>query len=66
MSYLLSIVEQEYYQRYKDNHKKYADWLGKELGYTKMEHWYNIKWDLINNNYGGGLLYYYNEAKKKV
>ena len=24
------------------NHKKYLLWLGKKLGYTNMEDWYNI------------------------
>jgi len=42
------------------NHKLYADWLGKELGYTEVEHWYNITQNIINDNYGCGLLGYYN------
>jgi hypothetical protein len=41
-----------------ENHKKYAIWLGKKLGYTKMEHWYNITLIIICDNYGSGLLYH--------
>ena len=35
----------------KENQKKYIIWLGKKLGYTKMEDWYKISWyDFIMNN----------------
>jgi very-short-patch-repair endonuclease len=39
-----------------ENQKKYAKWLGKLLGYTKLEDWYNISYYIIKNNHGGGLL----------
>ena len=39
-----------------ENHVKYANWLGKKLGYTKMEDWYQIKTKDIHNNHGRGLL----------
>ena len=48
------------YWKNKENHKKYIEWLGKELGYTTMEDWYNISVKSIHNNYGCGLLRYYN------
>lgn len=41
------------------NHKIYAVWLGKELGYTEPEHWYNITRHIINKNYGRTLFKYY-------
>ena len=39
-----------------ENHKIYADWLGKQLGYKNMNDWYEINGNNINDNYGGGLL----------
>jgi len=45
------------------NHKIYAIWLGKELGYKEMEDWYKITLERINNNFGGGLVgKYYNSS----
>ena len=38
------------------NHKIYMKWLGKKLGYTCMEDWYNISKKDFKDNYGGGLL----------
>ena len=38
------------------NQRAYADWLGKILGYTKMEHWHKITANIIKDNYGGGIL----------
>ena len=53
-------VKSNYWQN-KENHKKYMDWLGKELGYTTMEDWYKITQKDITDNYGGGLINrYYN------
>jgi very-short-patch-repair endonuclease/ABC-type Zn uptake system ZnuABC Zn-binding protein ZnuA len=44
-----------------NNHKRYAEWLGNELGFTEPEHWYKITQNSINNNHGCGLLgIYYN------
>jgi very-short-patch-repair endonuclease len=39
-----------------NNHKKYAEWLGNELGYTEAAHWYNITVQIINDKYGRSLL----------
>jgi hypothetical protein len=39
-----------------ENHKKYAIWLGEELGYKNMDEWYGITGDVINKNYGSGLI----------
>jgi hypothetical protein len=30
----------------KENRRRYFDWCGKELGYTKMEDWYAAKTSL--------------------
>ena len=47
--------------------KEYMEWLGKELGYTTMEHWYKITINDINQNYGSGLLSnYYNTSPIKL
>jgi len=36
----------------KTNHKKFFDWLGKQLEFKSLEHWYNItKLDI--NKHGG-------------
>jgi hypothetical protein len=47
-----------------ENHKIYAEWLGKKLGYKKYEDWYNLTAPLIQNNYGSGILskYYKNSS----
>jgi very-short-patch-repair endonuclease len=42
-----------------NNRKEYAEWLGKILGYTEPEDWYNISYDIIKNNCGRGILGYY-------
>ncbi len=45
----------------KQNHKLYAEWLGKILEYKEMDDWYKLNNNLISNNYGMGLLTrYYN------
>jgi hypothetical protein len=46
----------------EDNHRKYADWLSKELGHKSIEDWYNTSRDDIRNCYGGGLMHYYNNS----
>ena len=40
----------------KENHKIYADWLGKQLGYKTKEDWYKINTGIINKTYGSGLI----------
>ena len=45
-----------------NNCKLFADWLGKKLGYTELEHWYNIKGDIIIDNDGNGILQIYNNS----
>ena len=45
------------------NHKRYAKWLGKKLGYKEPKDWYQITLKLVHNNYGAGLLVtYYNDS----
>ena len=46
----------------KNNHKKYLQWLGKELNYIKLEDWYKIKTKIFKKYYGGSLLNYYNDS----
>ncbi len=48
-----------------ENHKKYANYLGQILKYTKMEDWYNIIGDDISNNNGCGLSHYYDDSPIK-
>tara|TARA_B100001996_G_scaffold27295_1_gene20949 strand:+ start:141 stop:2144 length:2004 start_codon:yes stop_codon:yes gene_type:complete len=46
------------------NRKKYVKWLGKKLGYTTLEDWYQVGALDIENNKGGGLLnHYYNSSR---
>ena len=48
-----------------ENHIKFANWLGGKLGYTKMDDWYKITTQVINENCGGGLLgTKYNDSTK--
>ena len=44
-----------------ENHKIYAEWLGKKLGYTNMDDWYKITMKDFHNNYGHTMMAnYYN------
>ena len=43
-----------------ENQRLYCDWLSSELNYKKIEDWYNITQQIINNNKGSGLLDKYN------
>jgi len=38
------------------NQKSYADWLGKELNYTRYEDWYDVTLQQIIDKGGGGLV----------
>lgn len=38
------------------NQRKFFDWLGKKLGYTHLDDWYNITKDQIDKHGGAGLL----------
>ena len=40
----------------KENHVKYANWLGDTLGYKKRDDWYKINAKVIHDNYGCGLI----------
>jgi hypothetical protein len=55
----ISGVPQNYWKNI-DNQKRYAIWLGETLGYTKMEHWYDITRKLIIQNAGSGILAVFN------
>lgn len=46
--------------------KVYMHWLGKELGYTNLEDWYQINSDIINDNYGSGLMHQYNGSPSLI
>lgn len=39
-----------------NNRIKFVSWLGKELGYASMEHWYQLTTDVISKHGGRGLL----------
>lgn len=41
------------------SHRKFVEWLGKELNFKTMEDWYNISQADIKQHGGGGLLHYY-------
>jgi len=43
----------------RNNHKRYINWLTKELGYRKHEDWYDISANIIYKNNGRGILKYY-------
>jgi hypothetical protein len=45
-----------------ENHKIFAEWLGKTLGYSTQNDWYRITADIIHENNGQGLMrnYYKN------
>ena len=44
------------------NRKQYANWLGRILGYTCPEHWYQVTFRLVVDNRGAGLLRYYSNS----
>jgi hypothetical protein len=47
------------------NHKKFADWLGEEVGFKNKSDWYNITLEVIQKNNGGGLIgKYYNDSPR--
>ncbi len=50
------------YWRDPANRRLYMRWLGKQLGYTRPEHWYRLTQDDFHTHSGGGLLgvYYRN------
>ena len=38
------------------NQRAYLEWLGKELGYSKREDWYKVRWRDFLDNYGSTLV----------
>jgi hypothetical protein len=40
----------------EEHRRQYAEWLGRKLGYEKIEDWYNIEQFHFVNNYGNALL----------
>jgi hypothetical protein len=55
----------------EDNCINYMKWLGKELGYTREEDWYQITSDILRKNYGNGMVnnsrkYAYYDILKKI
>ena len=62
----VSGVPTNYWNNIK-NRKIYMEWLGKELGYTCMEDWYEITRIDFINNYGSGMFNsYYNYSLRKL
>ncbi|MBI2757063.1 MAG: hypothetical protein HYX49_00115 [Chloroflexi bacterium] len=50
------------------NRRRYMDWLGNKLGYTKMEDWYGVTGEDFRKNYGASLLerYYKNSYQRTI
>jgi len=44
----------------------FLDWLGKKLGYTKKEDWYQISIKEIVDNGGTGLLFHFDKSPQKL
>ena len=40
----------------EENHKRYAIWLGRKLGFKKMEDWYQVTTKDFTNNHGTTIL----------
>jgi hypothetical protein len=51
-------VERGFWQS-RENQRKYMDWLGNELAYSKMEDWYQIKTDDVYSRNGISLVKQY-------
>jgi len=45
-----------------ENRKRYLQWLGKKLGYKRLEDWYRVRGADFAHNYAGGLLMMYGSA----
>ena len=41
---------------------EYIEWLGKQLGFSKLSDWYNINGQVFKKNYGSGLIIKYNDS----
>lgn len=41
---------------------EYIEWLGKQLGFSKLNDWYNINGQVFKENYGSGLIIKYNDS----
>lgn len=50
----------------KENHKKFFDWLQNELGYKRMDDWYNVTKEDICKNVGASVLNKYNDSPSKA
>ena len=49
------------------NQRRYMDWLGRELGFAKLEDWYQVTGDDFRNNYGESLIVrYYNNCFQRA
>ena len=62
--YKFSVASNGYWDKI-ENKQEYANDLGKHLGYTKMEHWYQITKQKISEYYGSGLLDRYNNSPQQ-
>ena len=50
----------------KENHLKFFNWLGIQLGYKHLDDWYNLTTKDIQRHGGIGLLHYYNSSPSKA
>jgi len=44
----------------------YISWLGKKLGYNKLEDWYKVSQKDFTSNYGSGMMYRYNHSPIQI
>ena len=52
--------------KHQNNQRAYMDWLGKKLGFSKMEDWYNITRKDFRENNGVTLLNLYQNSPQKI
>jgi hypothetical protein len=67
LEWKFSQTTKDYFDEFQ-NRILFTKWLGRKLGYTRMEDWYQISSELIHNNGGGGMIqtYYRNSCYEFV
>jgi hypothetical protein len=53
--WLFSKVENNHWDS-EENRRRYFDWLGRQLGLSSLDGWYDITTDDVYSNYGSGLM----------